>query len=81
MSGAGVLGLFATVFILEAIALGIASLGLALHWSCLIVALALGVIAAAFYFRGRSLAHEPLVPNRTVSQIATDAQMAKEQLT
>jgi putative superfamily III holin-X len=59
---------------------GIASFGLALHWSCLIVAAVLGAGAAAAFFRGRANAQEELTPTRTINQIKQDIATTKEKL-
>jgi hypothetical protein len=45
---AGVLGIVAVLLLIEAAVFGIASFGIALHWSCLIVAGVLIAAAAAF---------------------------------
>jgi len=72
MAATGLLGLMAFFLLLQAIVFGIASLGLAMHWSCLIVAVALAAIAAALFFYGRSLARSSLSPDRTLNQISQD---------
>jgi hypothetical protein len=81
MVAAGVIGLIALLLVIQAIVFFIASFGLALHWSSLLVAVVLAVIAAVAFFRGRSLAQEELLPERTVKQVSKDIQTAKEQLT
>ena len=81
MSAAGLTALIAVLLILQAIVFGIASFGIALHWSCLIVAAGLGVIAAAAYFKGRSDLKAELTPTRTIRQIRRDISTTKEQLT
>jgi hypothetical protein len=81
MVAAGLLGLIAALLVIQGIVFAIASFGLALHWSCLLVAAVLAVAGAAAFYRGRSLAQEGLVPERTVNQIAKDIKIAKEQLT
>lgn len=81
MSAAGVLGLIAGLLVVQAAVFGIASYGIALHWSCLIVAGIIAAIAALSYFKGRSDAQEELVPTRTINQIKQDISTAKEQLT
>ena len=48
MSVAGVLAVVTALVLVEAAIFAIASYGIALHWSCLIVAAALGVLAGAF---------------------------------
>jgi type IV secretory pathway VirB2 component (pilin) len=81
MMVAGVLGIVAVLLLIEAAVFGIASFGIALHWSCLIVAGVLLLIAAAAFFQGRAAAEGELMPTRTAKQISQDIKIAKEQLT
>jgi Putative Actinobacterial Holin-X, holin superfamily III len=74
---AGVLGMVAALLLLEAAVFAIASFGIALHWSCLLVAAG----AAAAFFQGRAAAQDELLPTRTAKQISQDIKTAKEQLT
>jgi uncharacterized membrane protein YgcG len=78
---AGALGMVAVLLVVEAAVFAIASFGIALHWSCLIVAGVLAVAAAAAFFHGRSAAQDQLLPTRTARQISQDIRTAKEQLT
>jgi uncharacterized protein YacL len=78
---AGALGLIAVLLLVEAAVFAIASFGIALHWSCLIVAAVLAATAAAAFFQGRSAAQDELLPTRTARQISQDIRTAKEQLT
>jgi uncharacterized protein YacL len=78
---AGALGLIAVLLLVEAAVFAIASFGIALHWSCLIVAAVLAAAAAAAFFQGRSAAQDELLPTRTARQISQDIRTAKEQLT
>jgi uncharacterized membrane protein YgcG len=78
---AGALGLVAVLLLVEAAVFAIASFGIALHWSCLIVAAVLAAAAAAAFFQGRSAAQDELLPTRTARQISQDITTAKEQLT
>jgi hypothetical protein len=78
---AGVLGMVAALLLVEAAVFGIASFGIALHWSCLLVAAVLAAAAAAAFFQGRAAAQDELVPTRTAKQISQDIKTAKEQLT
>jgi len=80
MSAAGVLGLFAGALVVQAVVLAIASYGIALHWSCVIVAGVLAAIAAMLFSKGRSDAKEELAPTRTIHQVKQDIATAKEQL-
>jgi uncharacterized protein YacL len=77
---AGVLGMVAALLLVEAAVFAIASFGIALHWSCLLVAAVLAAAAAAF-FQGRAAAQDELLPTRTAKQISQDIKTAKEQLT
>jgi uncharacterized protein YacL len=77
---AGVLGMVAALLLVEAVVFAIASFGIALHWSCLLVAAVLAAAAAAF-FQGRAAAQDELLPTRTAKQISQDIKTAKEQLT
>ena len=81
MGAAGLLGLMALLVLIEALVFGIASFGIALHWSCLIVAAVLGAGAAAAFFRGRANAQEELTPSRTINQVNQDIAVTKEKLT
>jgi hypothetical protein len=81
MVTAGVIGLIAALLVIQGIVFAIASAGLALHWSCLLVAAVLAVVAAGAFFYGRSSAEEELLPARTVKQVTQDIKTAKEQLT
>jgi Putative Actinobacterial Holin-X, holin superfamily III len=81
MVAAGVLAIVAVLLLIEAAVFGIASFGIALHWSCLIVAGLLLLIAAAAFFQGRAAAEGELLPTRTAKQISQDIKTAKEQLT
>jgi hypothetical protein len=81
MIAATVLAVVAALLVVEAIVFGLASFGLALHWSCLIVAIALGAAAAAAFAYGRSVARDKVVPTRTVRQINEDIRATREQLT
>jgi hypothetical protein len=76
MMVAGLLGLITFFILLQAAIFAIASLGLALHWSCVI-----GGCAAAAFLYGRSTMPNTLVPTRSVSQVNEDVRTVKEQLT
>jgi hypothetical protein len=80
-SAAGVLALTAVFIVLQALIFAIASAGIAMHWSCLIVAAGLAAIAAAAFFKGRADAQEDFTPDRTIRQIKRNISTAKEQLT
>jgi hypothetical protein len=78
---AGFLALISFFILIEAAIFGIASLGLKLHWSCLIVATTIGAAAAGSFFYGRSTMPDTLVPARSVREINEDIRTVKEQLT
>jgi uncharacterized membrane protein YgcG len=78
---AGVVGMVAALLLVEAVVFALASFGLALHWSCLLVAAVLAAGAAAAFYHGRSIAEDELLPTRTVKQVTQDIKTAKEQLT
>ncbi len=80
MSLTGAFALCAALVLIEAAIFGIASFGLALHWSCLIVAVALAVAAAGSYAIGRGDAQASITPTRTLHQVRRDVATAKEQL-
>jgi hypothetical protein len=80
MSAAGVLALIAGLLVVQAVVFGITSYGIALHWSCLIVAGVLAAIAVLSFLKGRSDAKEELAPTRTINQVKQDIATAKEQL-
>jgi hypothetical protein len=81
MSAAGVIGLIALFIALQGLVFFIASRGIAMHWSCLIVAGGLAVLAAIAFLKGRADAREDLTPSRTMNQIRQDIATTKEQLT
>jgi len=77
---AGVIGLLVVLVLVEAAIFGIASHGVALHWSCLIVAGALAVLGGAAFAKGRADAQVELTPTHSLHQIQRDVAAAKEQL-
>ena len=81
MGVAGGLGFIALLCVVQGIVFGIATFGIALHWSCLIVAAALAVIAGAAYAKAMADAREELTPRRTIRQVERDIATIKEQLT
>jgi Putative Actinobacterial Holin-X, holin superfamily III len=81
MSAAAGLGLITAILAVQALVFGIASYGVALHWSCLIVAGVFACLAALAFFKGRANAAEDLTPNRTLHNLKRDIATAKEQLT
>ncbi len=77
---AGVFAFFAVVVAIEAAVFAIASYGIALHWSCLIVAAALATLGGVAYGIGRKDLAEDLTPTRTIRQVNKDIATAKDQL-
>jgi len=80
MGVAAFVGLIGLMVLVEAVVFGIASYGIALHWACLIVAVALFVISGGFFLIGRRDAAESMVPSRSVRQLKQDMATAKEQV-
>jgi hypothetical protein len=72
MAAAGVIGLIAILFLIQAIVFGLASLGLGVGWASLIVAIVLAAIAGGLFFYGRALARGSFTPQRTLDQISRD---------
>jgi hypothetical protein len=80
MAAAGGIGAIALLVLVEAAVFGLAAAThLAMHWSCLIVAAVLAVIAGGFYAKGQADAEEELSPNRTIHQVQQDIATVKEQ--
>lgn len=80
MSVAAIFGIFTALVLVQAAIFGLAAFGIALHWSCLIVAAALAVAAGAAYAVGSASAHEDVTPARTIHQVKQDIATVKEQL-
>lgn len=80
MGVAGVLGLVAGLLIAEAAVHGIASAGIALYWSYLIVGAVVALIAGLVFAKGRADLAVEITPDRTLRNIKTDLTTAKEQL-
>jgi hypothetical protein len=82
MSGAFVIAVVAAFLVVQACVLGLSvATGIALHWSSLIVAAVLGVLAAGAIAKGRADAPDQLTPDRTINQVKQDIAAAKEQFT
>ena len=80
MGAAALLAVIALLVLIEAAVFGLsAAAGLALHWSCLIVASALAIVAAAAFAKGRADSQEELVPERSLHQVKEDIAAVKEQ--
>lgn len=81
MMVAGLFGLVTFFILIQAAIFAIANLGLALHWSCLIVAAVIGGCAAATFLYGRFTMPNTFVPTRSISQVSEDVRIVKEQVT
>jgi hypothetical protein len=81
MSTAGALGLIAAFLAVQALVFGIASFGIAMHWSCLIVAAVVAGAGALAYYKGRLDAQKEITPTRSIHQIKQDISTTKEHLT
>jgi len=80
-AAAGVIALFAVLLLLVGIVHLIASFGLALHWSYILVAVALLVIAGIIFYVARAKASaDNLIPRRTLVQLGETARTLKEQI-
>jgi hypothetical protein len=60
------------LLLVETAVVAVASFGIALHWSCMLVSAVLAAGAAAAFDHGRSIAEGELLPTRTVRQISRD---------
>jgi len=79
-AAAASIGIIALLLIVQAAVLGLAAAtGLALHWSCLIVAAFLVALAGATFAKGKADAEQELSPNRTIHQVQQDIATVKEQ--
>jgi small-conductance mechanosensitive channel len=82
MSVAAFFAIVAALLLVQACVLGLATAtGLALHWTSLIVAAVLGVLAAAAFIKGKADVPDQLAPDRAISQVKRDIKVAKEQFT
>jgi len=80
MGAAAMLAVIAVLVLIEAAIFELAAAtGLALHWSCLIVAGVLAIAAAAAFAKGRADSREELVPERSLHQVKEDIAAVKEQ--
>jgi hypothetical protein len=79
MGVAGVLGLLAGALIVEGAVFALAATGLALHWSCFLIAGLLIVLAALAVIVGRAGNNTELAP-RSMRQFNETIKTAKEQL-
>jgi putative superfamily III holin-X len=82
MSAAAVMAILGVFLIVQAIVLGLsAATGIALHWSCLIVAAVLAGAAGAAFAKGKADVPHQLTPDRAINQFKQDIAVAKEQFT
>ena len=82
MSVATVLAIASGFLIVQASVLGLsAATGIALHWSCLLVAAVLAAAAGAGFTKGRADVPDQLTPERAINQVKQDIAVAKEQFT
>ena len=82
MSAAAVLAIVGGFLLVQAIVLGLsAETGIALHWSCLIVAAVLAAAAGAAFAKGKADVPDQLTPDRAINQVKQDIAVAKEQFT
>jgi Putative Actinobacterial Holin-X, holin superfamily III len=81
ISVAAAFAVIAGLLIVQALVFGIAAFGIAMHWSCLIVAAAMAAAAALAYAKGRADLREELTPSRAIHQVKQDIATAKEHLT
>jgi uncharacterized membrane protein YqjE len=78
---AGVIALFAVLLLLFGIVHLIASFGLALQWSYMLVAVVLLVIAGIIFYVARAKATaDNFIPKRTLVQLGETARTLKEQI-
>jgi hypothetical protein len=77
---AALFGLGTFFLVVEGLVFWLASTGLALHWSCFLIAVALAVIGALAFYYARARASEDLVPTRAARQYNQTVRIAKEQL-
>jgi hypothetical protein len=80
MAAAAILGLFAALLVAQAAVFALASAGLALYWSCLLVAAILAALAAIAFCAGQVGMSGDLSPARTVRQFNEAVRSATEQL-
>ncbi len=72
----------AALLALQACVLGLAAAtGMALHWSSLIVATALGLLSGAAFIKARADVPDQIIPGRSLNQFKRDITAAKEQWT
>ena len=80
-AAAAALAGIAFLLVVQAAVFVIASYGVLMHWSCLIAAAVVSLVAVLAYLIGRQDASVALMPSRTIHQIQQDVILSKEQLT
>jgi hypothetical protein len=81
IAAAAVFAMVAMLLVVQACVFGLsAATGIALHWSSLIVAAGLAVVAAAAFAKGKAGVPDQIAPDRTITQVKQDFAAAKEQL-
>ena len=81
LGAAAALAAVAFLLVVQAAVFVIASYGVSMHWSCLIAAGGVSLVALLAYLIGRQDASVALMPRRTIHQIRQDVILSKEQLT
>jgi hypothetical protein len=79
IAGGAILALAALIILLQALVIGLTEAGIPAGWSALIVGVVVAVIAYILIHKGTSdLKAGNLAPDRTLSSLKRDAQVAKE---
>src|SRR6476660_5315801 len=80
-AAAAALAGIAFLLVMQAAVFAIASYDVPMHWSCLIAAAVVSLVAVLAYLIGRQDANVALMPRRTIHQMQQDVILSKEQLT
>ena len=80
-AAAAALAGIAFLLVMQAAVFAIASYDVPMHWSCLIAAAVVSLVAVLAYLIGRQDANVALMPSRTIHQFQQDVILSKEQLT
>ena len=79
IAGGAILALAALIILLQALVIGLTEAGIPAGWSALIVGVVVAVIAYILIYKGTNdLKAGNLAPDRTMSSLRRDAQVAKE---
>jgi len=76
-----VAALIVLLLVVEGVVFAIAAYGVAMHWSCLIVAAVMAIIAGIAFAVGKADAEESVTPSRSIHNLKQDFSATKEQLT